>query len=74
MYRIAVNRQETTEILLKSEELGDLITRAVNLRSFHFDDNHSLTLEQNLSGGWTKLDGGKGLEALNSSIEKELKI
>jgi hypothetical protein len=73
MYRITVTFRGTTETLLKSKELEQLITQALNSRAFHFEESHRIRLEKETSGKWNEIQNGKGLELFNPSERKGVK-
>lgn len=70
MYRITVTYRNTTETLLKSKELEELILQALNSRAFHFEDGHIIRLEKKTSGSWNEVQKEKGLELFNPSDRK----
>jgi len=72
MYRITVTYRGTTETLLKSEDLKEVLKAALNTRAFYFEEDHSVGLEQKISGSWCKLQNGKGLELFKPSERRSV--
>lgn len=73
MYRITVTYRNTTETLLKSKELEELITKALNSRAFHFEEEHGIRLEKKRSGSWNEVQNEKSIELFNPSERKGVK-